>query len=250
MSISTDGAASQFKQKFTLSNVTHYLSEKGITVQWNFFATSHGKGAVDGIGGQVKRKAWLAALSGKSVHSVKEFISVVLDSDKIKLVEILKSDVQNVQCVLDERWEDLKPIPETPKMHSMIAVRVNVVQYARFGSSDEWCEHEFKHLDGVPKIAGCISLNEGPEKSECIQVAVNDWVVVVYDDVSYPGEVTAIKDQFVEVNTMSTSNRKTWHWPERPDILLYNKNQIRAKIDQPIPTGGSRGLYKFDSPFL
>ena len=74
---------------------------------------------MDGIGRQVKRKAQLAALSGKSVHSVKEFISVVLDSDKIKLVEILKSDVQNVQCMLDERWEDLKPIPETQKMHRL-----------------------------------------------------------------------------------------------------------------------------------
>ena len=79
----------------------------------------------------------------------------------------------------------------------MIAVRVNFVQYARFESSDEWCEHEFEHFDGVPEIAACMSLNEGPEKNECIQVAVNDWVVVVYDGVSYPGEVTAVKDQFV-----------------------------------------------------
>ena len=65
----------------------------------------------------------------------------------------------------------------------------------------------------------------------------------------YHGQVTAIiivyiKYNFVEVNTMTTSNYKTWHWPERPDIclLLFNTNQIEAKIDQPVPTGGSQGL--------
>ena len=27
-------------------------------ISWNFFATSHGKGAVDGVGGVLKRTAW------------------------------------------------------------------------------------------------------------------------------------------------------------------------------------------------
>ena len=76
----------------------------------------------------------------------------------------------------------------------------------------------------------CFSLDEGLEKSECaplpILLAVNDWVVDVYDNVSYPCELTAIKDSFVEVNTMTTSNHKTWHWPERPDILMYDQSQI------------------------
>jgi len=27
-------------------------------LEWNYFATSHGKGAVDGVGAVVKRKVW------------------------------------------------------------------------------------------------------------------------------------------------------------------------------------------------
>ena len=38
------------------------LQEKHhIHIHWNFFATSHGKGPVDGIGGAVKRYVWTAA---------------------------------------------------------------------------------------------------------------------------------------------------------------------------------------------
>lgn len=33
-----------------------------IEIEWNFFATSHGKGACDGIGGSVKRSAYRASL--------------------------------------------------------------------------------------------------------------------------------------------------------------------------------------------
>ena len=73
----SDGAASQFKQKYTLSNAT-YILNRGIAVEWNFFATSHGKGAVDGMGVQVKREATLAALSRKRVHYVAEFTNVHL----------------------------------------------------------------------------------------------------------------------------------------------------------------------------
>ena len=76
---------------------------------------------------------------------------------------------------------------------------------------------------------------------------VSDWVVVEYDEDLYPGEVTAVNGDFVEVDTIHTSNGKTWHWPE---ILMYNRAQIKATIEQPVPTGGSRGLYKFSSDLL
>ena len=52
----SDGAASQFKQRFHLCSLS--LLDRDVT--WQFFATSHGKGAVDGIGGTVN---YLVAVS-------------------------------------------------------------------------------------------------------------------------------------------------------------------------------------------
>ena len=67
VSFFSDGAASQFKQRFLFHNITYFEADYGLKVTWNFFATSHGKGAVDGIGGNVKRLVWNAVRAGAFV---------------------------------------------------------------------------------------------------------------------------------------------------------------------------------------
>lgn len=52
----SDGAASQFKQHYLFSNLGWFKESYSLDeLTWNFFATSHGKGAVDGVGGAIKR---------------------------------------------------------------------------------------------------------------------------------------------------------------------------------------------------
>ena len=48
--IFSDGLTSQFKQRFLFSNLHGWEMEHDLKICWNFFATSHGKGVVDGIG--------------------------------------------------------------------------------------------------------------------------------------------------------------------------------------------------------
>ena len=55
LNIWSDGPSSQFKNRYManclpLMNVAYHCQ-----TSWNFFATSHGKGPVDGVGGAVKR---------------------------------------------------------------------------------------------------------------------------------------------------------------------------------------------------
>ena len=59
INIFSDGGRSQFKQKFTLSNLPLWESVLNIKLTWHFFATSHGKGVVDGLGGSIiKLSVW------------------------------------------------------------------------------------------------------------------------------------------------------------------------------------------------
>jgi len=44
----------------------HLEQDHGVKIWWNFFATSHGKGPVDGLGGSVKRSVWRHVKSGMS----------------------------------------------------------------------------------------------------------------------------------------------------------------------------------------
>lgn len=47
-------------------------------IEWNFFATSHGKGAIDGVGGTAKRMAWNLVKS-RQVHisNASEFVNAL-----------------------------------------------------------------------------------------------------------------------------------------------------------------------------
>ena len=65
--ISSDGAAQHFKQKYMFLWVTSLLECKGIHISWHFFPTAHGKGAVDGVGGTIKRSVF-CCVKARSHH--------------------------------------------------------------------------------------------------------------------------------------------------------------------------------------
>ena len=64
INIFSDAASSQFKQRYLFSNLHEWATDFGVQLVWNFFATSHGKGAVDGIGGSLKRSVWRVVRAG------------------------------------------------------------------------------------------------------------------------------------------------------------------------------------------
>ncbi|KAJ8882128.1 hypothetical protein PR048_018616 [Dryococelus australis] len=53
-----DATAYQFKNKYTVSNISYINEEFSVIDQWYLFASSHGKGAVDGLGAGVKSRVW------------------------------------------------------------------------------------------------------------------------------------------------------------------------------------------------
>ena len=51
----SDGCAAQYKNKYNFTNLCMHEHDFGLSAEWNFFATAHGKSPCDGIGGSVKR---------------------------------------------------------------------------------------------------------------------------------------------------------------------------------------------------
>ena len=43
-------------------NLLHHQEDFGVDAEWHFYATSHGKGPSDGLGGTLKRLATRASL--------------------------------------------------------------------------------------------------------------------------------------------------------------------------------------------
>ena len=73
VNIFSDGPSSQFKNKF-MAGFYHTLQRKGLRIKWPFFATSHGKGVIDGLGGTVKRMVW-GAMSTRKVSNAQDAVT-------------------------------------------------------------------------------------------------------------------------------------------------------------------------------
>ena len=54
----SDNVSSQFKNRYVISHLTTMMDEIDVDFSWNYFAASHGKGVVDGVGGILKRLVW------------------------------------------------------------------------------------------------------------------------------------------------------------------------------------------------
>ena len=119
----SDGAASQFKQRFHFRNLTRIADEHRISLSWHFFATSHGKAVFDGIGGVVKHLVWSAILAGGVCRSAQDFIKLAQKkTNKVILIEITQNNIDNSKIKLENIFKTAQPVPETLKIHSVKVV--------------------------------------------------------------------------------------------------------------------------------
>ena len=93
INIFSDSAASQFKQRYLFSNLYEWQSEFSIQLIWNFFATSHGKGAVDGIGGSVKRCLEKDPRNCNSSTDAESYAAVAMENNPNITVIFVSSEV-------------------------------------------------------------------------------------------------------------------------------------------------------------
>jgi hypothetical protein len=137
----SDGAASQFKQKYLLANITHW----GSNISWNYFATSHGKGAVDGIGGQLKRNVRIQVMKGScTVQNAAEFARTAkVAAAKTVIIYCSKADVEKEVDSLNELWHGVVAIPGTKSVHQVCAVSPNVVSTRKVSNVGEPTIHRF-----------------------------------------------------------------------------------------------------------
>ena len=109
VSIWSDGASSQFKNKYIAAAIPILQEKHKLKIRWNYFATSHGKGPVDGIGGSVKRQVWAAVSTRKAlVTNAASFSSTAKQVCNVDVVELNSEEIheRNTMLNLDEIFKN------------------------------------------------------------------------------------------------------------------------------------------------
>ena len=132
----SDGPTSQFKQRFLFSNLYYWEQAHEISIKWNFFATSHGKGVVDGIGGTVKRTVWRNVRCEKNhILNAKEYAELAKQlCPNIQIDFISKNLIDEQSGFLNAKWEGVLAVPGTHKVHCIQASGSDKVKVADISS--------------------------------------------------------------------------------------------------------------------
>ena len=133
----SDGAASQYKNRKNFLNLCYHQSDFGISAQWHFSATSHGKGACDG--GTVKRLAARASLQRPTEEQIlTPFRLYEWASQTIPLITFAyctTEEYQREKAHLDIRFQNSRTILGTPRLHSFVPVSNDTLTTRRYSLS-------------------------------------------------------------------------------------------------------------------
>ena len=232
-------------------------------ISWHFFANSHGKGVVDGLGGTVKRTVWRYVRAGAATATTpKAFYEVaVARNPGVRIDYITKEEIMinSQKAKLVESWNETLAVPNTQKLHSVRTMGRKHLQVADTSNSNDWTLVQIREIadseaetnseseteidvntDGPP------SLGDAANSVTHLDLSIGDWVLVKYDGNRFPGEVTTIgQNNDVKVNVMHKSG-PNWKWPKDADHIFYYRTDVVKKIDPPT-VAEHRGQFTFPS---
>ena len=219
----SDGAASQYKNRKNFLNLAHHFEDFGVEAEWHFFATSHGKGPCDGVGGTVKRLAARASLQRPDAEQLQTpeqlFQWAKSNIPQVTFEYLTQEDIRKVGEELSERLEQSKKVDGTQKLHAFIPIngsssKVITKPYSR--SSKEKTVTvmltEPRELLNWEQLNGYVTCKYG----------VDWWVAYLLEQ--YPN-VNEVKLRFMHPSGPSAS----FKFPSKDDILVVPRDHILSK---------------------
>jgi hypothetical protein len=134
----SDGAASQFKNRYIIQYLTNMMDKFDINFSWNYFSSSHGKGVVDSIGGTLKRLVWMDVMAGARCSSAKEFVNICKRKTKTIIVGLVQqAQFDTTEALLKTCFQNIVGVPNIRKQHHINVLHKDVIEYALYATSND-----------------------------------------------------------------------------------------------------------------
>jgi hypothetical protein len=145
VSFVSDGCAKEFKSKFMQSNLLYSNEDFGVTADWHFSPTSHGKSEADGVGGSCKNNATSKVKSGAcEIKNAADFVNCCKTfTEKMTIYEVKEEEILAAKTMLDKRWPNVKAIDGIRNYHYFSPI-YDQKKIAAFTSSWKDGEKTFK----------------------------------------------------------------------------------------------------------
>lgn len=226
----SDGCAGQYKNRKNFINLCHHKHDFNIDAEWHFFATSHGKGPCDGVGGTIKRLAHKASLQRPYENQI---------ITPLQLHQFASENIPNIMCqyttikeyndektILEDRFSECKTIAGTQKLHCFKPVSETKIEVREYSSSS------FSRVESLLL-----------QKETTHDRIINGYVTVVYDSkwwlavILVPDSESDLVEE-IEVGFLHPHGpNPSFVYPQSPDKLTMSQNDILTKVEPITKTG-------------
>ena len=228
----SDGCAGQYKNYKNFLNICYHKEDFGLEAEWNFFATSHGKSAVDGIGGTVKRVVARASMQRSGTESIltaETMFKFCLEKiPKITFQLIEEDTLKTVREKQLTRYELGRTIPGTRGFHFFCPISTN--------------EIAFKTISNSADYSGRFSFDKlVTEDSLYTNVKLMDFVACKYDSNWWIGMVLEINTEEKDFKIKffhPCGPAKSFYWPPHDDICWVPFTNFVCKLTSPSTSSG------------
>jgi hypothetical protein len=207
--------------------------------EWHFFATSHGKGPCDGVGGTVKRLAARASLQRPVNNQILtprqlfEFAQSEITS--IDFYYATAAEYEEEATLLRSRFELSRTIAGTHKLHSIIPISKELVEVREFSSS------QLTRVESV--TLSSLATNSGLSVANIVHF--KGYITAKYDGHWWLGCVlkTIPESAEVEISFLHPHGpSRSFKYPTQVDVLLMSCEDILTTVNPTTVTGRSYTL--------
>ena len=227
----SDGCAAQYKNRKNFINLCHHEQDFGMSAEWHFFATSHGKGACDGVGGTVKRLAARASLQRpyrdqiSTPRQLYEFGCAEIQTVNFHFATL--EDHERETGLLSKRFESTRTIPGTHQLHCFRPTSFEKLECREFSLSTE------KRVERV-------TINRSDTTNPVKLDFIKGYVTAKYDSFWWLACVTnTVPDcEEVEVSFLHPHGPATsFKYPPGYDVLVISCHDILTTVNPCTSTG-------------
>lgn len=231
-----DGPCTQYKQRGNFYLFCTEIYKKGFTRgSWNYFEASHGKGAPDGVGATLKRRADRLVSQGVDIPTALSLYQALSEGQsKVKLFYI---EEQTVEEAVKEMPADLPAIPSTMRLHQVVTLSPGKIFYrdvscmcSATGNLECDCQ-KTKYFSFNPTED---PIRPAPDEVQWHNPeVVGKWCALVYDHTIYPGIIQEVNETHCQVKCMHRVGENRFFWPLRDDLHWYPFEDVLTLIPTP-----------------
>lgn len=233
----SDGCAAQYKKRKNFINLCNHETDFGMPAEWHFFATSHGKGPCDGVGGTVKRLAARCSLQRSYDNQILTPRQLYeFGCSQIPTINFYYATVEQYEresVLLSKRFELTRTIPGTHRLHSFRPISEEELEIRTFSLCD------VMHIERV-------SLTCSVAADEVMNfAAIKGFVTAQYDGSWWLACIMKAMPDSGEVEVSFLHPRgpaRCYLYPPRGDYLVMSYQDILTVVSPSTTTGRSYTL--------